>query len=121
MVYKFTAARKRALEKARRKWMRMNPAQRRAVMPASGRHLKAHIKRHGAAYLAKKRYPVGSVITLDVGRRGHHYVHAKKVKNGWIVGPLRSQSDLAKQAAKARRVWMRMSPRARAKAMPSRR
>ena len=116
--YKFTAARRVALNKARRKWMKMSPAKRREVMPASHRHLEAHIERHGARYVAKKRYPIGKTITLDVGRKGHHYVHARKVKNGWVVGPLRSKEYLQKHAVHARRKWVKMSPAARAKAMP---
>jgi hypothetical protein len=89
MGYVFTKARKKALGKARKKWMSMSPRARRKAMPPTGRHLKAHVKKHGVKYLERKRYPVGTTITLDVGRPGYHYVHAKKTEHGWEVGPLR--------------------------------
>ena len=74
--YVFTKARKRALLKARRKWMRMSPKARRKAMPARNPR-------------PKKRYKVGQIITIDVGRPGHHYIRAKKTKYGWKAGPLR--------------------------------
>ncbi|MHA1865894.1 MAG: hypothetical protein ACTSWZ_05235 [Candidatus Heimdallarchaeaceae archaeon] len=67
--YRFTKARRKALEKARRKWMSMTPAQRRRVMPSRTK--------------AKKKYPIGTYMMLDVGRKGYHYQFVKKVKHGW--------------------------------------
>ena len=74
--YVFTKARRLALEKARKKWMSMSPAERRKKMPARNPH-------------PTKRYPVGSILTLDVGRPKHHYLHVQKLKYGWKAGPLR--------------------------------
>ena len=74
--YRFTKKRRAALNKARRKWVRMSPRERRKVMPSRNPN-------------PKRRYKVGQVITIDVGRPKHHYLHAKKTKYGWIAGPLR--------------------------------
>lgn len=70
------AAARKNIKKARKKWMSMSPRQRRKAMPS---------KRKGKF----KKYPVGQIITIDVGRPKHHYIRAKKTKYGWIAGPLR--------------------------------
>jgi len=61
----------------------------------------------------------------DVGRPKHHYllVHVlrgKGVRGGRTVGKLITEAELKKRAAKARKVWMKMSHKARVKAAPSR-
>jgi len=65
----------------------------------------------------------------DVGRPKHHYVRVavleprgkgKGVRKGTTVGKLISRKELQAQVKKARQKWMKMSPRARAKTMPSR-
>jgi len=70
------AAARKNIKKARKKWMSMSPRQRRKAMP----------NRKKGKY---KRYPVGQVITIDVGRPKHHYIRVKKTKYGWVSGPLR--------------------------------
>lgn len=106
--YVFTTARRKALNKTRKKWMKMPPTARQKAMPAKNKH-------------PKKRLPVGSHITVDVGRPGHHYIIARKTKYGWVGSKkLYSKADLAKKAAHARKAWMKMPPTARAKAMPGR-
>ena len=54
----------------------MSPKARRKAMPSRVKH-------------PKKVYPVGTILTKDVGRKGHHYIHMKKTKYGWISSPLR--------------------------------
>ncbi len=76
-------AAKKNIVKARRAWMKMRPRARRKTMPARNPH-------------PSRRYPVGSYVTLDVGRPGHHYIHAKKTKYGWTHGPLRTYGGNAK-------------------------
>ena len=87
--YRFTAARRRALEKARRKWMRMSPRARRRAMPSKVKH-------------PKRVLPVGSWITKDVGRPKHHYIVARKTKYGWEKTRLLTHKTLKNKAAKAR-------------------
>lgn len=68
--YVFTAERKKALKKARKKWKKMSPKTRRIAMPSR-------------VAKPKKVYPVGTYMMLDVGRKGHHYQFVKKTKYGW--------------------------------------
>ncbi|MBS3088913.1 hypothetical protein J4402_04015 [Candidatus Pacearchaeota archaeon] len=105
--YVFTTARRKALNKTRKKWMNMSPTSRQKAMPPKNKH-------------PSKKLPVGSYVTIDVGRKGHHYVVAKKTKYGWTDSKLRTKKQLAKKAVHARKTWMKMSPKARAKAMPNR-
>jgi len=70
------AAALRNIKKARKKWMKMSLKSRRKAMPG----------RRKGKY---KKYPVGQIITIDVGRPKHHYIHAKKTKHGWIAGSLK--------------------------------
>jgi len=61
----------------------------------------------------------------DVGRPKHHYllVHVlrgKGVRGGRTVGKLITREELRKRAAKARKVWMKMSHKTRVKVAPSR-
>jgi len=69
MAYRFTKARKKALLKARRKWMRMSPTARQKAMPAKT--------------VPKKIYPIGQYMMIDVGKPGRHYVFVQKTRYGW--------------------------------------
>ena len=113
------AAARRNIKKARKKWMSMSAKARRKAMPA---------RRKGKF----KRYPVGQYMLLDVGRKGHHYQYVKKTKYGWKkVSAPKGVKEIKKgyiyktpavgraMTAAARRKWKKMSPAARAKAMPS--
>ena len=100
-------AARRNIKKARRKWMRMSSIARRKTMPSRIKH-------------PSRRYPIGSYITKDVGRIGHHYIIAKKMKYGWSKPKLVTKSYLQRKVSHARRKWMRMSHAARKRAMPGR-
>lgn len=119
--YVYTKARKKALNKARSAWKKMSPVARRKAMPSKVKH-------------PKKVYPEGQYMMLDVGRKGHHVQFVKKVKYGWKKaeapksvrkfetkkGYINLTPEVRKLLTKkARTKWHTMTPKERAKAMPS--
>jgi hypothetical protein len=116
---KARAAARKNVKTARRAWMRMSPTAREKAMPPkrfkgmSEAQIKKAVHKKGERYV-----PVGGYAWIDVGRKGHHYVLAKKTMFGWKRE--KTVSSPAQVGLAGRKKWVGMSHKARARAMPSR-
>jgi len=112
---------KKNIKKAREKWKKMSHKKRQKVMPSRKYKGLSEAKIKKLVTAKGKRYvPIGEYAWIDVGRPKNHYVLAKKTKYGWERRGIATLKTLQKNVEKARKKWVKMSPKARAKVMPER-